>query len=124
VTDFAFTVPDSIVETIAERAAALVLEQLADAETSQTSPYLTVAEAADYARCSKQRIYDLLSARRLERRRDGSRVLVLRPEIDAYLAGRSVASGLPPARQPAPRAGSRATGPLAVNGSSARRGGR
>jgi excisionase family DNA binding protein len=52
------------------------------------SPYLSVAEAADYIRAKPQRIYDLLSAGRLERYKDGSRVLVSRAELDAYLERR------------------------------------
>jgi len=54
------------------------------------SPYLTVVEAAEYLRCRPQRIYDLLSSRRLSKRKDGSRVLVERTELD-----RLVAQGLP-----------------------------
>jgi excisionase family DNA binding protein len=82
--------PDALVESVAERAAALVLEQLA----APASPYMGVAEAADYLRCKPQRIYDLVSSRRLTKLKDGSRVLVLRAELDAYLG---VAPALPPA---------------------------
>ena len=49
--------------------------------------YLTVAEAANYLRAKPQRVYDLLSARRLTRFKDGRRVLVSRAELEAYLAG-------------------------------------
>jgi excisionase family DNA binding protein len=50
------------------------------------SPYLSVDEAAEYLRCSRQRIDDLLSQRRLSRVKDGRRTLVSRIEIEAYLA--------------------------------------
>jgi excisionase family DNA binding protein len=48
-------------------------------------PYLTVAEAADYARCSSQRLYDLRTSGVLSRAGDGRKALVIRDELDAYL---------------------------------------
>ena len=72
-------------ETLVERVAELLLERT-DGQR-QTSPYWTVNEAADYLRCSRQRIYDLLSSGRLRRYKDGSRVLIRREELDAYVAG-------------------------------------
>lgn len=51
------------------------------------SPYLTVGEAACYLRCSRQRVYDLLSSGRLRRYKDGSRVLIAREDLERYLAG-------------------------------------
>lgn len=75
--------PDEILDAIAERAAAIVLEQLAS--TAPESELMTVDEAAEFLRCKRQRIYDLLSAGRLHRHRDGSRVLVSRAELVAHL---------------------------------------
>jgi len=49
------------------------------------SPFMTIVEAAGYLRCSRQRIDDLLSARRLERVKDGARTLIRRSDLDAYL---------------------------------------
>jgi excisionase family DNA binding protein len=94
----AFVLPEQAVERIAERAATLVLERLPDKATA-TSPYLSVIEAADYVRAKPQRIYDLLSSGRLTRHKDGRRVLVLRAQLDAYLAANgpsAVAPSLPP----------------------------
>lgn len=82
VTEPVILFPEAIINDIAERAAALVMERTVPA---WSSPYLTVPEAAEYARCSRQRIYDLLSSARLTRHKDGSRVLVGRDELDAYL---------------------------------------
>jgi excisionase family DNA binding protein len=100
------TVPPAMLETIAELVAPLVAERLAelDVDGARSEPdYLTVAEAAERLRASRQRVYDLLSSRRLRRFKDGSRVLVSRAELDAYLAGGrpSVPSGgvLPKRRQ-------------------------
>ncbi len=50
-----------------------------------SSPYMNVREAAEHLRCDRQRIYDLLSARRIERVKDGSRVLIRRDALERYL---------------------------------------
>jgi excisionase family DNA binding protein len=89
--------PPSVVDEIVARVAAEVLGAL---QAASSSPYLSLPEAADYMRCSRQRLYDLLSARRLTKYKDGARVLLSRAEIDAYLAG-GVASALPPSRRAA-----------------------
>ena len=95
------SLPDEVVEVIAERAAAIVLERLS--VSSVESQYLSVAEAAGLIRAKPQRIYDLLSARRLTRYKDGRRTLVSREELDAYIAGGGrirVAPVLPLSSQP------------------------
>jgi excisionase family DNA binding protein len=84
------------VETIARRAAALVLAEL---RLAVRSPYLTVVEAAEYLRCSRQRVDDLLSQGRLTRRKDGARTLVERAELDDYVRSRSVAPASPPSSE-------------------------
>jgi excisionase family DNA binding protein len=100
VTELAFTIPDELVEAIAERVAAMLEER---APVLDGSPWLTVDEAADYLRCSRQRIYDLRSAGRLNRHKDGSRVLVSRTELE-----RLVASELPrPSRNGSARGSAR-----------------
>jgi excisionase family DNA binding protein len=92
--------PDDAVERIAQRAAELVEERFALRlqRGEDFAPYFSVKRAAEYMDCSPQRIYDLLTARRLRRFKDGRRTLVAREEIDAYLARngrRSVAPALP-----------------------------
>jgi excisionase family DNA binding protein len=77
---------EELLEAIAQRAADLVGERVGRQHAASQSPYLTIREAADYARCKRQRIDDLLSMRRLGRYKDGSRTLILRAELDAYLA--------------------------------------
>jgi excisionase family DNA binding protein len=81
-------VPTALIEEIAARAVETVLERLGTDATLR-SPYLTVVEAAEYLRSKRQRVYDLLSARRLTRFKDGRRTLLSRQELDAYLAGES-----------------------------------
>jgi excisionase family DNA binding protein len=71
-------------ETIGALAAVLA-RRLPKPTPTDPSPFLTVAEAAVYIRASRQRVYDLLSSRRLSRRKDGARVLINRAELDAYL---------------------------------------
>jgi excisionase family DNA binding protein len=50
---------------------------------------MTIPEAAEYLRCSRQRIDDLLSQRRLRRYKDGSRTLVSRAEVEVYVGSGS-----------------------------------
>ncbi len=80
---------------LVEAVAAAVLERIEVQPPS--SPFLSIAEAADFLRAKPQRVYDLLSAGRLTRHKDGSRVLVSRAELDAHLSG--VAQQLPSASQ-------------------------
>lgn len=96
---------DAMVEAVARRAAEIVLEELRDSKPvdAPLSPYMTVEEAATYLRCKRQRVDDLLSQRRLTRIRDGSRVLIERADVDAYLA----AGGPLLTRAPRSRSGSR-----------------
>jgi excisionase family DNA binding protein len=75
--------PDDALETIAARAAELVVERL---EAQSALPELmTPDEAAAYLRCSRQRIYNLRSAGKLSRLADGGRALIRRSELDAYI---------------------------------------
>ena len=81
--ELSIQLPPDLVEEIAVRAAEILEERLRkpDAPT-----YFSVPEAADYIRAKPHRVYDLLSARRLTRYKDGARVLVSREELDRYLA--------------------------------------
>jgi excisionase family DNA binding protein len=74
---------------------AQALDQLADAlsprlaerltRPSESTPWLTVQQAADHLACRPQRIYNLVSQRRLRHVKDGSRVLFRRQWLDEYL---------------------------------------
>ena len=75
---------DEDVRRVAECVVALLRQSGPAAEGG--SPYLTIQEAAAYLRCRRQRIDDLLSQRRLSRVKDGSRTLILRAELEGYLA--------------------------------------
>jgi excisionase family DNA binding protein len=78
------SLPPETLDALVERVAELVLERASGRD--QTNPYLTVAETAELLRAKQQRVYDLLSARRLTRYKDGRRVLVRRAELERYLA--------------------------------------
>lgn len=82
-TELRLDLPDSVLESVAKRAAALVLERLESPRVQ--SELMTVPEAAELLRCKPQRVYDLLSDGRLERLKDGSRVLVRRADVVAHL---------------------------------------
>src|SRR5256885_13574044 len=74
--------PPSVVELIARRAAAIVTEAL----SAKPEPFIGVDQAAEHLACKPQRIYDLVSQRRLDSHRDGRRLLFRRSDLDAYLA--------------------------------------
>jgi len=74
--------PDPLAE-LAIRVADLLSDSAAGPATP--SPYLTVAEAAEYLRCSRERIHALLTQRRLARHKDGGRTLILRAELESYV---------------------------------------
>jgi excisionase family DNA binding protein len=66
----------------------LVDERLRVAGADRAEPeWLTVPEAAERIRASRQRIYDLCSEGRLRRYKDGSRLLLSRREVDGLVAG-------------------------------------
>jgi excisionase family DNA binding protein len=78
---------DSVVEEIAQRAAEIVLARAPTSNGNATSPYLTIVEAAEFLRSKRHRVDDLLSRGTLTRHKDGSRTLILRSELEAYIAG-------------------------------------
>jgi hypothetical protein len=75
--------PAEVVDRIAERAADIVEQRRPAAGVGRR--WMTVAEAADHARCNRQRIYNLRSAGVLARTGDGGRALVDRLELDALI---------------------------------------
>jgi len=85
--------PDSVLEEIAQRAAEIVLARQPSSNGSTASPYLTIVEAAELLRSKRHRVDDLLSRGVLSRVKDGSRTLIARAELEAYLAGRPTGRG-------------------------------
>src|SRR3954447_24223393 len=76
-------VPAQLIAALAQQ----VAEQLGVSPLGDTSPWLTVDEAAEYLRCSKQAVYDRVHQNALQPGRDGRRLLFHRDTLDAYLRG-------------------------------------
>ena len=75
--------PAALVDAIATRLATIVKSEI-DAATTAT-PYMTVAEAAEYLRWPKERIYKLTAANAIPHFHQDGRILLRRDEIDAWL---------------------------------------
>ncbi len=74
-------VPAEVLDALAERAAAIVVNQI----EAEAEPWLDVPAAAAHLACGKSRIYALTSAGRIPHHRDGSRLLFRRTELDAWV---------------------------------------
>jgi excisionase family DNA binding protein len=74
-----------VLDDEALRAIAELVRDALPTETTPASPFYTVREAAEFLRCDRQRVDDLLSQRRLTRVKDGARTLVRRDELLAYV---------------------------------------
>jgi excisionase family DNA binding protein len=84
VTELRLTLPEDVIERIAERAAELVLARLA--ERPETPAWLTLAEAADYLRVSRRQLERLLARGLLPSTTVGRRRLVRRADLDGLAA--------------------------------------
>src|SRR5213595_482728 len=78
-------IPSAALEMLADRLEPFLRNRLSVQGEAKVTEFLTVDEAAALLRCRRGRIYDLVSSRRLPRLKDGSRVLIRRADIDAYL---------------------------------------
>ena len=78
---FGLAVPDGLLDALAERVAG----HLADRVVPTPAAYLTVAEAAEYLRRPKSRIYELVACKRLRHRRDGRTLLFRHEDLDGCL---------------------------------------
>jgi len=72
---------DEDVERIAQRVVAL------STNSAPADPWLSIGEAAEHLRASRQRLYDLCAAGLLKPAKDGRRLLFRRSWLDAYLSG-------------------------------------
>ncbi|MGA8744692.1 MAG: hypothetical protein WB507_02360 [Solirubrobacterales bacterium] len=77
-------VPDALVDLIAERAAELLADRVANWQ--QEDGWLRGADRiAAYIDCPRSRVYALTSAGRLPVERDGSALIARRSELDAFV---------------------------------------
>ena len=84
--ELSIALPPELVEALAERVLELAEQRGLLEERGPVSPWMNAAEAADYLRCGRQRVYDLRSADRLvPDGYDGARPLYRRETLDAYL---------------------------------------
>jgi excisionase family DNA binding protein len=81
----ALTLPDDVVEAIAARAAELVLEQL-DNENGAGSPWLSLAEAAQYLGVSTRQLQRLVARGKVRSTTVGRRRLLHRDDLDEAMA--------------------------------------
>jgi excisionase family DNA binding protein len=65
--------------------AARVAELVNEGGPAAEPRYYNVAEAAEYLRCCRGRIYNLSSQGRLKGRKDGGRLLFTREDLDALV---------------------------------------
>lgn len=83
---FALSITPDLVDAIAVRVAEVLDGRM---RPSLPEGWIGVDDAAAHLACKPQRIYDLVSQRRLPFRRDGRRVLFRRSDLDGYLAQES-----------------------------------
>jgi excisionase family DNA binding protein len=76
----ALTLPDELLDEIAERAAGKLLELQAAPE-----PWVGVDEAAHHLGCKPHRIYSLVHRKAVPFRKDGSRLLFRLSQLDVWL---------------------------------------
>lgn len=85
---FELVVPASFVDEIAQRAAEIVLAELATVE-QDSDAWMTVSSASEYVGVTKTVIYDAVASGRLEAGRAGRSIRIKRSEVDAWLERRS-----------------------------------
>jgi excisionase family DNA binding protein len=79
---FELRVQEEFLDAIAQRVLALLGLEHQQAPQPQ---WLTVQEAADYLRCGKQRVYNLVHAQRMPFEKEGARLLFDRAALDAWV---------------------------------------
>jgi excisionase family DNA binding protein len=81
---------ETLIAELADRVTERVLSRIGSRCASVAQfEYKSVKEVAQYLRANPRRVYDLLSAGRLTRYKDGSRVLFSQEEVETHLAGSS-----------------------------------
>ena len=82
--ELSLVLPPAWVDAVAE----LVLKRLranGSIGGPSVSPLLTAGEAAELLRCDRRRVYRMAEDGRLERVKDGGRLLVTRASVEAHL---------------------------------------
>lgn len=89
----ALSVPDELLDTVAERVAELVHERLQSPRPQ--SPWLDFEAALEYLRFSRDQLYKLTAARAIpfRKKRGGQALLFHRDELDRWLEREFPATG-------------------------------
>ncbi len=53
-------------------------------DSNQSSPYLSIEEAADYLRLKKGTLYSYVHQRRIVYRKHGSKLIFIKKDLDAF----------------------------------------
>ncbi len=80
---FTLPIPEALIDGIARRVAEIVLAELGT--TTTATPYMTIDEAAEYLRWSKERIYKLTAAQAIPHIKHEGRLLFRRDKLDLWL---------------------------------------
>jgi excisionase family DNA binding protein len=84
----AVELPEELIEQVALRAVELIREQ-----EPESDEWLTSKQAADYLKCGRGRIHNLVSEGRIPVHREGGRLLFSRQELDDWIkSGRAMAA--------------------------------
>ena len=78
-----WSLPVELIDAIADRVATIVTAEINS--TTTATPYMTVVEAAEYLRWSKERIYKLTAARAIPHHKHEGRLLFRRDALDDWL---------------------------------------
>jgi excisionase family DNA binding protein len=82
----ALELPEELLEAVAKRAAEIVLGQ-----APEPDEWLTSDQAAQYLKCGRRRIFNLVSEKRIPVHREGVRLMFLKSELDEWIkSGRAV----------------------------------
>lgn len=82
--ELSLALPPAWLDAVAERVVELLREDGLIGGPS-VSPLLTAGEAAELLRCDRRRVYRMAEDGRLERVKDGGRLLVTRASVEAHL---------------------------------------
>ena len=84
---FVLALTEEQLEALAARVAPLVAAHLAEigGNGTDSSPWLTVEEAAALLRCDPQRVYEMRSSDRLTAYKEGGRAVVSRGEVESLI---------------------------------------
>lgn len=81
--EFSVTMQAQAHAALVEEIKRQVIQELREAG-EVLSPYLTTDEAAVYLRCSRERIWQLVSQKQFTVYKDGKKTLLARDEVEAY----------------------------------------